>query len=147
MRIGPPPNFVFILIDDMGYADLSCYGNKAVKTENIDRLAREGVRFTNYVSSAPICSPSRCGLLTGQYPQRWKITSFLETRKANTERGMAQWLDPKAPSVARELKALGYKLSFTERSSGPINAIYFDWKHNSFWGGSSNHGEDYGIGW
>ncbi len=108
MRIGPPPNFVFILIDDMGYADLSCYGNKAVKTENIDRLAREGVRFTNYVSSAPICSPSRCGLLTGQYPQRWKITSFLETRKTNSERGMAQWLDPKAPSVARELKTLGY---------------------------------------
>ncbi len=50
-------------------------------------------------------------------------------------------------AVRNELKAKGYKLSFTERSSGPINAIYFDWKHNSFWGGSSNHGEDYGIGW
>jgi gamma-glutamyltranspeptidase/glutathione hydrolase len=50
-------------------------------------------------------------------------------------------------NVRKELQAMGYKLSFTERSSGPINAIFFDWKHGSFWGGSSNHGEDYGIGW
>lgn len=50
-------------------------------------------------------------------------------------------------AVRKALQAMGYKLSFTERSSGPINAIFFDWKHNSFWGGSSNHGEDYGIGW
>jgi gamma-glutamyltranspeptidase / glutathione hydrolase len=50
-------------------------------------------------------------------------------------------------AVQDELKKMGYTLSFTERSSGPINAIYFDWKHGSFWGGSSNHGEDYGIGW
>jgi gamma-glutamyltranspeptidase / glutathione hydrolase len=47
----------------------------------------------------------------------------------------------------RELIKMGYKLTFEERTSGPINAIYFDWKHNSFWGGSSNHGDDYGIGW
>ena len=47
----------------------------------------------------------------------------------------------------KELFNMGYKLSFDERTSGPINAIYFDWKHKSFWGGSSNHGEDYGIGW
>ena len=49
--------------------------------------------------------------------------------------------------VRKELEAMGYSLRFTERSSGPINAIYFDWKHGSFWGGSSNHGEDYGIAW
>ncbi|HSC55317.1 MAG TPA: gamma-glutamyltransferase [Phnomibacter sp.] len=57
-------------------------------------------------------------------------------------------LQNKTPEAVRnELKAMGYRLSFTERSSGPINAIFFDWKHNSFWGGSSNHGDDYGIGW
>jgi gamma-glutamyltranspeptidase/glutathione hydrolase len=50
-------------------------------------------------------------------------------------------------AVRKQLTDMGYKLRFTERTSGPINAIYFDWKHNSFWGGSSNHGEDYGIGW
>jgi gamma-glutamyltranspeptidase/glutathione hydrolase len=49
--------------------------------------------------------------------------------------------------IKKELKQMGYTLSFEDRTSGPINAIYFDWKHNSFWGGSSNHGEDYGIGW
>lgn len=49
--------------------------------------------------------------------------------------------------VQRELRKMGYKLYFDDRTSGPINAIYFDWKHGSFWGGSSNHGEDYGIGW
>jgi gamma-glutamyltranspeptidase/glutathione hydrolase len=51
------------------------------------------------------------------------------------------------PYVRKELRDMGYKLMFDDRTSGPINAIYFDWKHGSFWGGSSNHGEDYGIGW
>jgi gamma-glutamyltranspeptidase/glutathione hydrolase len=51
------------------------------------------------------------------------------------------------PWVRKELTRMGYKLSYQERTSGPINAIYFDWDHGSFWGGSSNHGEDYGIGW
>ena len=50
-------------------------------------------------------------------------------------------------AVRNELKKMGYTLSFDDRSSGPINAIFFDWKHGSFWGGSSNNGEDYGIGW
>lgn len=57
-------------------------------------------------------------------------------------------LNNNTPEQTRnELKKMGYILSFSERTSGPINAIYFDWKHGSFWGGSSNHGEDYGIGW
>jgi len=57
-------------------------------------------------------------------------------------------LNEKTPEAVRnELKKMGYILSFDDRTSGPINAIYFDWKHGSFWGGSSNHGEDYGIGW
>jgi gamma-glutamyltranspeptidase/glutathione hydrolase len=49
--------------------------------------------------------------------------------------------------IRKELRQMGYTLSFEDRTSGPINAIWFDWKHGSFWGGSSNHGEDYGIGW
>jgi gamma-glutamyltranspeptidase/glutathione hydrolase len=57
-------------------------------------------------------------------------------------------LQEKTPeSVRARLKSMGYTMSFEERTSGPINAIYFDWKHGSLWGGSSNHGEDYGIGW
>jgi gamma-glutamyltranspeptidase/glutathione hydrolase len=49
--------------------------------------------------------------------------------------------------IRKQLHGMGYKMSFDERTSGPINGIYFDWKHGTFWGGSSNHGEDYGIGW
>ncbi len=58
------------------------------------------------------------------------------------------WLNSNTPYwIRNELKELGYKMTFADRTSGPINAIYYDWKHNSFWGGSSNFGEDYGIGW
>ena len=55
--------------------------------------------------------------------------------------------DDTPPWVRRELRGMGYRLEFDDRTSGPINAIFFDWKHGSFWGGSSNHGEDYGIAW
>jgi gamma-glutamyltranspeptidase/glutathione hydrolase len=55
--------------------------------------------------------------------------------------------DNTPPWIRKELRQMGYRLTFDDRTSGPINAIYFDWKHGSFWGGSSNHGEDYGIGW
>ena len=79
------PNIVVVLIDDMGWGDLSCFGNQAAKTPNIDRLAAEGIRFRQFYVNSPICSPSRCALTTGQYPQRWKITSFLNNR-ADTER-------------------------------------------------------------
>ncbi|MEY3895547.1 MAG: hypothetical protein RLZZ214_1066 [Verrucomicrobiota bacterium] len=102
------PNIVMILIDDMGWADFSCFGNKEAKTPNIDRLAAEGLRFEQFYTASPICSPSRVGLSTGQYPQRWRISSYLEFREVNTARGMAQWLDPQAPMLARMLQSAGY---------------------------------------
>ncbi len=101
-------NFIVVLIDDMGWSDLSCFGNEAVETTNIDRLAKDGIRFTNFYVNAPICSPSRTALTTGQYPQRWRITSYLNNRKDNARRGVANWLEPSAPSLARILKANGY---------------------------------------
>jgi arylsulfatase A-like enzyme len=102
------PNVLFVLIDDMGYADLTCYGERRVHTDHIDRLAAEGIRFTQYYVNSPICSPSRTALLTGQFPARWRITSYLASRSENKRRGMAQWLDPAAPTLARQLKAAGY---------------------------------------
>ncbi len=102
------PNILFVFIDDMGYGDLNCYGNKIHKTPAIDRLASEGVRFTRYYSGAPICSPSRVAVTTGQYPTRWGITSFINDRKSNQDRGMKDFLDLKAPSVARNLQEAGY---------------------------------------
>jgi arylsulfatase A-like enzyme len=104
----PRPNIVLVLIDDMGWGDFSCFGNRDAQTPNVDRLAAEGIRFSQFYVNAPICSPSRCALTTGQYPQRWRITSFLNNRADNERRGMAQWLDPKAPTLARMLHDAGY---------------------------------------
>lgn len=102
------PNFILVLIDDMGWADLSCFGNQEARTPNIDRLAAEGLRFEQFYVNAPICSPSRCALTTGQYPQRWSITSFLNNRADNERRGVAQWLDPQAQTLPRLLQQSGY---------------------------------------
>lgn len=103
------PNFVLVFIDDMGWGDFSCFGNDAVETQNIDRLAKEGVRFEQFYVNSPICSPSRVAISTGQYPQRWRITSYLNNRRNNIERGMAQWLDLEAPMLARMLHDAGYQ--------------------------------------
>ncbi|WP_339738396.1 sulfatase-like hydrolase/transferase [uncultured Sunxiuqinia sp.] len=101
-------NILLIFIDDMGYGDLACYGNKEVHTPNIDRLAQEGIRFRQFYVNSPICSPSRVAITTGQYPSRWGITSYISGRADNKERGMNHCLNPLAPSVARNLKAAGY---------------------------------------
>lgn len=103
-----PPNIVFMFIDDMGYADPSCFGNPLMQTPNIDRLARQGTRLTNFYVNSPICSPSRVAVTTGQYPARWDIHSYLASRKRNRERGMANWLDPAAPGLAHILRRAGY---------------------------------------
>ncbi len=102
------PNIVLVFIDDMGWGDFSCFGNRAASTPNVDRLAREGIRFEQFYVNSPICSPSRTAISTGQYPQRWRITSYLAQRGLNEQRGMAQWLDPAAPMLARSLHDAGY---------------------------------------
>jgi arylsulfatase A-like enzyme len=102
------PNIVLVFIDDMGWGDFSCFGNTQVKTKNIDRLAKEGLKFEQFYVNSPICSPSRIAISTGQYPQRWRITSYLSNRRSNKRRGMAQWLDPQAPMLARMLNKSGY---------------------------------------
>src|SRR5687767_13622857 len=60
-----PPNLIFILADDLGYGDLGCYGQKQIKTPHLDRMAREGMRFTDFYAGATVCAPSRCVLMTG----------------------------------------------------------------------------------
>ncbi len=102
------PNIILVFIDDMGWADLGCFGNDEAKTPNIDRLAAEGIAFEQFYVNSPICSPSRVAISTGQYPQRWRITSHISYKKLNEERGMAQWLEPEAPTLASGLKRVGY---------------------------------------
>lgn len=107
-RAAERPHIIFFLTDDMGMGDVGCYGGKQAPTPNIDRLATEGTRFTQYYAAAPICSPSRAGLITGMFPARVRITSFLQTREGNRNCEQADFLDPQAPSLPRALKAAGY---------------------------------------
>jgi arylsulfatase A-like enzyme len=76
-----PPNIVLIFVDDMGYGDLACYGNKKIKTPNLDRLAVEGQRWTSFYSSGATCVPSRTGLMSGRHPSKVKRGQLAESRK------------------------------------------------------------------
>ena len=103
-----PPNIILVLIDDAGFADFPYFKDDRPRTPNIDRLCDEGLRFTQFHVNSPICSPSRAAFVTGQYPSRWGITSYIAARQENALRGMRDWLDPTAPSLARMLKQAGY---------------------------------------
>jgi arylsulfatase A len=95
------PNIVFILCDDLGYGDLGCYGSK-IRTPNLDRLATEGARFTNFCSADPVCSPSRAALLTGRYPTRVGVPRvFFPTDEGG--------LNLDETTMANMLKARDYK--------------------------------------
>ncbi|MFD2825880.1 sulfatase [Leeuwenhoekiella polynyae] len=102
------PNIILVFIDDMGWGDFSSFGNTDAATPNIDRLASEGISFEQFYVNSPICSPSRVAISTGTYPQRWNIDSYLDNRRVNEQRGMANWLNPEAPMLARSLKDAGY---------------------------------------
>ncbi len=102
------PNVVFIFIDDMGFADPSCFGNPMMKTPAIDRLAAGGMRFTQFYVNSPICSPSRVAVTTGQYQQRFLIHSYFNSRSDNRRRGMVDFLAPDVLTIADVFKSAGY---------------------------------------
>lgn len=101
------PNIVFIYADDWGWGDLSCHGHKWLKTPNLDRLAREGTDFQQFNVLNPVCSPSRVAAMTGRYPARYGVNDVFSGSGRNPE--MPDWLDAKAPTTARYLKAAGYR--------------------------------------
>ena len=100
------PNIVFIFADDWGWGDLSCHGHPFLKTPNLDRLAREGTDFQQFNVLNPVCSPSRVAAMTGRYPSRFGVNSVFGGKNLGAE--MPDWLDGKAPTTARYLKAAGY---------------------------------------
>lgn len=102
------PNVVLILTDDMGYSDIGCFGGDFVPTPNIDRIAAKGTKYTQYYSAAPICSPSRTGILTGMFPAEWNFTTFLNDRRSNALAGQTNYLNVNAPSIAKVMKTAGY---------------------------------------
>jgi len=97
------PNLVLIFNDDMGYADLGCFGAPKNKTPRIDRMAKEGRRFTEFYVASSVCSPSRAALMTGCYPRRVGVPGVLFPNRAS--RG----LDPEHFTIAELLKSVGYK--------------------------------------
>ena len=97
-----PPNFVLIMADDLGYGDLGCYGAPDIKTPHLDALAKSGARLTQFYVSAPVCSPTRAGLMTGRYQQRCGITGVLTTKQR------ADGMDPSQITMADLLKDAGY---------------------------------------
>lgn len=105
------PNILFILADDMGWADLSCYGRPDYQTPNLDKLAREGVRFTNAYSAAPVCTPTRIGFLTGRYPARLRVgleEPLHELKELSTDQLRTYGIPSGHPTVASLIKNEGY---------------------------------------
>jgi arylsulfatase A len=102
-----PPNIIFILADDLGYAELGCYGQTRIKTPNIDGLAKDGMRFTQYYSGHPVCAPSRCALLTGMHSGHGFVRDNKEIGEWKSFQG--QWpLPAETRTLAHVLKDRGY---------------------------------------
>ena len=95
------PNVLFILADDLGYGDLSCYGRPDYQTPVVDRLARQGLKFTDNYSAAPVCTPTRCSFHTGRYPQRLPV-GLEEPLSITSPAGVG--LPPTHPMIASLLK-------------------------------------------
>jgi len=117
----PPLNFVFILIDDLGWTDQACYGSTFYRTPHIDRLARQGMRFTNAYASCPVCSPTRASIMTGKYPARLNLTDWIPGRK--------QWPTARllVPSFNQQLPLEETTIAEALRPSGYASASIGKW--------------------
>jgi arylsulfatase A-like enzyme len=104
-RAAQRPNVLFILADDLGYGDLSCYGRPDYDTPVLDRLAAQGMKFTSAYAAAPICTPTRCAFITGRYPQRFEVG----LQEPLTLRSPPVGLPAGTPTIATHLRAAGYE--------------------------------------
>lgn len=102
------PNVIIILADDIGFGDIGANGNTMFQTPNLDALADRGANFLDFSVPSPVCSPSRAGLLTGQYPDRHGVFQHFASAEHHARQGMPDWLAPDAPSYARQLRQVGY---------------------------------------
>ncbi|HMJ48605.1 MAG TPA: sulfatase-like hydrolase/transferase, partial [Ferruginibacter sp.] len=101
------PNIIYIMADDMGYADMSAYGRKDYQTPNLDKLAAQGIKFMNAYAAAPVCTPTRVAFMTGRYPSRTNV-GLHEPLDWTTNDSLIG-LTPEVPSVATLLKENGYE--------------------------------------
>ena len=103
-----PPNVIFILTDDQGWADARFAGHPYAKTPNLDRLASQGTWFRQFYVAATVCSPSRCAFMTSHCPARHLIHGHLADHASNEARSMPDWLDPHAVTLTKLLRGAGY---------------------------------------
>jgi arylsulfatase A-like enzyme len=127
----PPrrPNILFILADDLGYGDLSCYGRPDYRTPVLDNLARQGLKFTSNYAAAPVCTPTRCAYITGRYPQRLPV-GLEEPLKSSSPPNVG--LPPDHPTIASLVKANGYDTTL-------VGKWHLGWKPEF---GPNRHGFD-----
>ncbi|UCG49581.1 MAG: sulfatase [Phycisphaerales bacterium] len=106
-ELDPGPNFIIILCDNLGYGDIGCFGSKLHRTPNIDRMAAEGMRFTDFYATSGVCTPSRASLMTGCYPRR--VNMHVDERGGAVLRPVAgKGLNPEEITIAKLLKTRGY---------------------------------------
>ena len=104
------PNILFIMADDMGWGDLGCYGHRRIRTPHLDRMAADGRLVTNYYCASSVCSPSRAGLLTGQFPGTNAIHDYLTAdHEVNAAKGTRDFLDPSVTTAPRLFQKAGYR--------------------------------------
>ncbi len=113
---GRKPNFVFILVDDMGWRDAGCYGSTFYETPHIDRLAAQGMRFTDAYAACPVCSPTRASIMTGKYPARLHLTDWIPGRQANAQARAKMKLAP--PEFEQQLALDEVTLAETLQEAG-----------------------------
>lgn len=120
VRADGRPNIVFILCDDLGYGDVGAYGQKKIRTPHVDRLAAEGMRFTQHYAGNNVCAPSRCVLMTGKHPGH----AFIRDNRQATKSGEGQWPVPSGElRLPLTLKALGYTCGgFGKWGLGPVGS-------------------------
>ncbi len=126
------PNFIVIMVDDMGYAGLSCFGNPYFNTPEIDRLAAQGMRFTDFHSSGTVCSPTRAGLLTGRYQQRTGIEAVIHPDSAHPEH--RKGLQRQESTFAERLQEAGYRTGIVGKwhQGYPVNSPDFHPQEHGF---------------
>ncbi|MBO0699351.1 MAG: sulfatase-like hydrolase/transferase, partial [Zavarzinella sp.] len=107
-----PPNVIVVLADDLGWTDLACYGSDLYETPHLDRLAKDGMKFTQNYSACTVCSPTRAALLTGQYPARLHITDWIPGAMPDNPKLLVpdwtKFLPPTETTIARLFQAKGY---------------------------------------
>src|SRR3954465_10143905 len=135
-----PPNIVFILADDLGWADLGCYDSTFYKTPNLDNLARQGMRFTDAYGAAPICSPTRASILTGKYPARLHLTDWLPGRKDMPSQKLLR------PNIQQQLPLQEQTMPELLKPLGFASAMLGKWHLGTNGFGPEQQGFDFSIG-